>query len=356
MHPILAQRDRLTIYMAAWLPVAAMLAGMLVLSAGSPWAEAVVLVLPLSIVYAFLCLTAWYPCRALPLRGTSAAKALITHLATAAVSASLWSTAAMGLARALDRGGLFPGAEGRIHGQLGLLVAAGALLYLLAVAAHYLVVAFEASREADRRALGAEIEAREAELRALRAQVDPHFLFNSLNSISSMITTDTNGARDMCVQLGEFLRASLGLGMRATVTLAEELETLELYLNIERTRFGSRLEVDLEIEAASRACLVPPLILQPLVENALKHGISTLLEGGTVHIAAHCRSGRLCLVVENPFDPEAPGRRGSGMGLSNLRKRLHTLYGNDAHVRADAEGDSFRVEVGLPIEDEEQSK
>ncbi len=356
MHPILAQRDRLTIYMAAWLPVAAMLAGMLVLSAGSSWAEGVVLVLPLSIVYAFLCLAAWYPCRALPLRGTSAAKALMTHLVTAAVSASLWSAVAMGLARLLDRGGLFPGVEERIRGQLGLLIAAGVLLYLLAVAAHYLVVAFEASSEADRRALGAEIEAREAELRALRAQVDPHFLFNSLNSISSLITTDGRGARAMCVQLGDFLRASLGLGMRVTVTLAEELETLELYLKLEQTRFGSRLEINLEIDDTSRACSVPPLILQPLVENALKHGISTLLEGGVVHIAAHRRPGRLSLIVENSFDPEAPGRSGSGMGLSNLRQRLHSLYGPEARLRVGAEARTFRVEVGLPIGDEEKQE
>ncbi len=356
MHPILAQRDRLTIYMAAWLPVAAMLTGMLVLSAGSSWAEAMVLVLPLSIVYAFLCLAAWYPCSAFPLRGTSAAKALITHLATAAVSASLWSAAAMGLAGVLGRGGLFPGAEERLRGQLGLLIAAGALLYLLAVAVHYLLVAFEASREADRRSLRAEVEAREAELRALRAQVDPHFLFNSLNSISSLITTDARGARAMCVQLGDFLRASLGLGMRATVTLAEELETLELYLSLERTRFGSRLEVDLEIDDTSRACPVPPLVLQPLVENALKHGISTLLEGGAVHISARRRPGRLSLVVENPFDPEVPERSGSGIGLANLRQRLHSLYGPEARLRAGADGDTFRVEVGLPIENEEQNE
>ncbi len=356
MHPILAQRDRLTIYMAAWLPVAAMLAGMLVLSAESPWAEAVMLVLPLSMIYAFLCLAAWYPCSALPLRGTSAVRALMTHLATAVVSTTLWSVLAMGLARGLDRSGLFPGAEERIRGQLGLLMAAGALLYLLAVAAHYLVVAFEASREADRRTLRAEVEAREAELRALRSQVDPHFLFNSLNSISSMITADAEGARSMCVQLGDFLRASLRLGMRATVTLAEELETLELYLNLEQTRFGSRLEVNLEIDDTSRACAVPPLVLQPLVENALKHGISTLLEGSTVHIAARRRSGRLSLLVENPVDPDVPERPGSGLGLTNLRRRLHSLYGNAARLRAGAEGDTFRVEVGLPIEDEEQNE
>lgn len=356
MHPILAKRDRLTIYMAAWLPVAAMLAGMLVLSSGSPWKEAVALALPLLVIYAFLCLTAWYPCRALPLRGTHAAKALVTHLATAVVSAFLWSTIAMGLARVLDRGGFSPGVEERLHGQLGLLIAAGVLLYLLAVAVHYLVVAFEASGEADRRAFQAEIEAREAELRALRAQVDPHFLFNSLNSISSLITTDAPGAREMCVQLGDFLRASLGLGMRETVTLAEELEALELYLCLERTRFGLRLTVDLEVDDSIRACPVPPLILQPLVENALKHGISTLLEGGKVHIIARHRPGCLHLTVENPFDPEAPGRVGTGMGLSNLRHRLHTLYGSAADLRAGGEGGTFRVDVTLPIEDEEQSE
>jgi LytS/YehU family sensor histidine kinase len=160
----------------------------------------------------------------------------------------------------------------------------------------------------------------------------------------------------MCVQLGDFLRASLGLGARVTVTLAEELETLELYLNLERTRFGSRLEVNLEIDDTSRACLVPPLVLQPLVENALKHGISSLLEGGTVHIAAYRRPGSLTLIVENPFDPEAPRRRGSGMGLTNLRQRLHSLYGPEAGLRAGAEGGAFRVEVGLPIDDEERTE
>ena len=356
MHPILAQRDRLAIYMAAWLPVAAMLAGMLVVSSGSPWQEAVALAIPLLLIYAFLCLAAWYPCRALPLRGTSGTKALVTHLLTAVVSAFLWSTIAMGLARVFDRNGIFPGVENRIHGQLGLLIAAGVLLYLLAVAAHYLVVALEASGKAERRALRAEIEAREAELRALRAQVDPHFLFNSLNSISSLITTDAPGARDMCVQLGDFLRASLGLGMRETVTLDEELEALELYLLVERTRFGDRLRVELEVDDVVRGCPVPPLIMQPLVENALKHGISTLLDGGTVAIAARFWSGCLRLTVENPFDLVAPGRLGSGTGLTTLRQRLQTLYGPAAGLRAEAEGGTFRVEVTLPIDVEQESE
>ena len=356
MHPILAQRDRLTIYMAVWFPVAAMLAGMLVLSAGSPWMEALVLAVPLSIVYAFLCLAAWYPCRALPLQGTSAVKALVTHVSTAVVSAFFWSVVAMALARVLGRGGLFLGAEERVRGQLPLLIAAGILLYLLAVAAHYLVVAFEASREADERAFRAEIGAREAELRALRAQVDPHFLFNSLNSISSMITADAEGARAMCVQLGDFLRASLGLGMRATVTLAEELEALELYLKLERIRFGSRLGVVLEIDDTVRGCPVPPLVLQPLVENALKHGISTVLEGGTVHISAWRRLGRLHLLVENPFEVEAPGSRGSGIGLSNLRQRLDSLYGPAGGLKVSGGDHTFRVEVVLPVEDTEQSE
>ena len=198
------------------------------------------------------------------------------------------------------------------------------------------------------------VEAREAELRALRAQVDPHFLFNSLNSISSLITADPREARQMCVHLGDFLRASLKQGTRPTVTLAEELATLELYLKVEGARFGSRLEVVTEVDEASQDCAVPPLLLQPLVENAIKHGISSLLEGGTVGIVARRRGSRLHLVVENPFDASAPRAEGVGLGLANLGERLKSLYGPDARVSPRADGSMFRVEVVLPVIEQEQ--
>src|SRR5262249_49528922 len=143
------------------------------------------------------------------------------------------------------------------------------------------------ARDLERTALEAKVQTRDAELRALRAQINPHFLFNGLNAVASLAGSDPMRARQMCVMLADFLRRSLALGGRAEVTLAEELELAERYLEIERVRFGSRLEVALDVEPETLHCMVPALVLQPLVENAVTHGIAQSLEGGAVRIGAH---------------------------------------------------------------------
>ena len=169
--------------------------------------------------------------------------------------------------------------------------AAGVLLFLLALAVHYALLAFEAAREAERRQLELELLTRDAELRALRAQIDPHFLYNSLNSISALTASDPAGARRMCVLLGGFLRDTLSLSSRERIPLAEELALADSFLSIEQVRFGARLQVDRRIDDASAACLVPPLLLQPLVENAITHGIAGLLEGGVIRLDIARRNG-----------------------------------------------------------------
>src|SRR4029079_2516584 len=149
----------------------------------------------------------------------------------------------------------------------------GFLLYLLAMAVSYLAAAFEVSRDAERRGLELQVLAREAELRALRAQLDPHFLFNSLQSISALTTADPPAARRMCLLLADFLRDTLAVGSQARIPLRSELLLAQRFLEIEQVRFGERLRVDIEPEQAGDIA-VPPLILQPLVENAVRHGIA----------------------------------------------------------------------------------
>jgi hypothetical protein len=352
VHPILASRSRLLPYLGAWLPIAGLLAGQLSLGDQVGWLEAMALAVPLCLVYAFVCLGAWYPCRALPLRRTSLARAAVAHLIGAAVSTGLW----IGLARLLvlalgrripDLGGLASDLEGA-----GPLLATGTLLYLLSVALHYLLVAAEESRQAEQRALQAELASREAELEALRAQLDPHFLFNSLNSISSLITSDPAACRQMCVQLGAFLRGTLALGSRPAHPLADELELLRRYLSLERARFGQRLEVIEQIDPGCVQVAVPPLILQPLIENAIKHGIAGLLDGGTVELVAERVDEDLVLRVANPFDPDGRRRRGAGVGLENVRRRLLAACGPRAEMRVRAASEPehrFTVELRLPI-------
>src|SRR5262249_50302319 len=139
---------------------------------------------------------------------------------------------------------------------------------------------------------------------ALKAQLQPHFLFNSLNSISALTSTDPGRAREMCVSLADYLRKSLAVEDRETIPIGEELSLARSYLDVERVRFGDRLDGEEEIARGGGAAGAPPLLLQPLVENAVLHGIGTLVAGGVVRIEVAQAGHRLRIVVSNPFDPD----------------------------------------------------
>ncbi|PYU79319.1 MAG: sensor histidine kinase, partial [Acidobacteria bacterium] len=242
------------------------------------------------------------------------------------------------------------GLDVRFTPKVGLVYGAGCILYLLSVAFHYVALAQDASREAEAHALKSSVLARDAELRALKAQVNPHFLFNSLNSISALTSIDPAKAREMCILLAEFLRMTLGLGEKSNILLAEEMALLDRFLAIEKVRFGARLKLEEDIQEESKPMLVLPLLLQPLVENAVIHGIANLPAGGSIRLVSHCHDGRLSIIVENTFDPEFRPARRDGLGLANVRRRLEGRYGEEATMQVSAEGDCFRVNLSLPAE------
>ena len=346
MHPILARAERLASYLAAWLVIAGLL-GAVLTRQGWGWTEALALLLPVCLVYAFVCLSAWYVCRATPLTTSSVARVLASSGLSAVVASGVW----IGLARlwTVALGGLpLPMAPPERYGEIDpFLFAAGVLLFLLAVTVHYLLFAFEFARESERRQLRLEVLAREAELRALRAQLDPHFLYNSLNSISALTASDTAGARRMCLLLAEFLRDTLNVSSADRIPLADELALTDRFLGIEQVRFGSRLQVERRVDQAAARCRVPPLVLQPLVENAVTHGIAGQLEGGVIRFDIARRDGRLAIAIENPRDRDAPPPR-RGVGLDNVRRRLTAMFGNEARLETHADPDRFRVELTLP--------
>jgi LytS/YehU family sensor histidine kinase len=175
-----------------------------------------------------------------------------------------------------------------------------ALVFVVTTVVHYALAAADERQVALERALEAEIAAREAELRTLRAQVDPHFLFNCLHSISALITSDPAGAQAMCVELADFFRESLRVGGKPRIPLAAEAALVRRYLDIEQLRFGDRLKATVEVAPDAERGLVPPLLLQPLAENAVRHGIATLVDGGDITIAVTRRGERIEVHVENP--------------------------------------------------------
>jgi len=360
MHPLLTRTSptstpersasRLGLYLLSWAPITAILIYVVAKPAGLGWLYATLLVVPLCLIYAFVCMSAWYSCKASPIQSTLPRRLFLKHTVAAVIISLLWVEVAKLIAYLLSQIHTFQGLDQKFVPQAPLLFAAGFLLYSLAIASHYVILEIEESRAAQARVLETSILARDAELKALKAQINPHFLFNSLNSISALTSIDAARAREMCILLADFLRMTLGLGEKALVPLREELELLQRFLAIEKVRFGERLHVDAHIETQSETCLLPPLLLQPLVENAIIHGVATLPAGGTVRLAAQCSGGRLHLSVENSVDPDAPAPRKSGLGLANVRLRLEARYGKDATLRSTAEEELFRVTISLPAE------
>jgi hypothetical protein len=347
VHPILAGSGRLALYLGVWVFVGGLLAALLVGRVTTTWTGAALVAVPLAAGYAFVCLSAWYVARGLPLRSTTRVRIVATALTASTVSSAGWlALARLWMAGLRSRGWLaapLPDARGFDALMLGL----GILLYLFSLAVSYLLITFEETRDAEQRALTGQVLAREAELRSLRAQIDPHFLFNSLHSISALTSADAAGARRMCLLLAEFLRASLALEGVEHIPLSRELALVDRFLAVERIRFGDRLRAEIAMESGGE-CRVPPLLLQPLVENAITHGVAHVLDGGTVTIRA-VRSDRvLSIVVENPCDPDRPRGTGTGVGLANVRARLHALHGAEATLHATEHNGLWRVALTLP--------
>lgn len=336
MHPILASGRLLLLYLFGWaLPIS--------VAAGLAWYSGVkpasLFVFGLAVPYALICLTPWYVCRALPMREQNAPRILLNHLAAATIASALITRAAVLMLNDVFRP------------NIPLIFSTGVLLYLLSVALHYVYFAIVDSREALRREQEARVLAREAELKALKAQINPHFLFNSLHSISALTAIDPVQARDMCIRLSDFLRNTLRLGEKESIPLGEELALVNTYLAVEQVRFGARLRVERDIEPACETCRVPPLLLQPLVENCVKHGVAGLVDGGYIRIGIHRMAGSLQVRVENDFDPDSPAPRKSGMGLTNVANRITTRYGNRGRLDVSVDAGKHRVDLLIPCEE-----
>jgi hypothetical protein len=351
-HPVLRTRGRLLVYLAAWAGLGTLLALAVTSAGGVGFGSALLFALPLLLLLGFQSLGSWYLVRALPTESTPAPRLLASWMAAALLSVGVWTL--LGLVWAaflLERAGAGLDARREILLRSApLLGAVGLLGFLVAVLAHYLLEAAERSRSAERRTLELQVHARDAELRALKAQLDPHFLFNSLNSVAALIGTDARAARRMCFLMAGFFRKSLALGRREAIPLGEEIFLAETFLAIEEVRFGERLRTSFEVDEEALTLAVPPLLLQPLVENAVHHGIAHLVDGGVVRIAARRAGDGLVVEVENPCDSERPPSRGAGVGLANVRARLAAAYAHRGVLEVEVDPERFRARLLLPAE------
>jgi two-component system LytT family sensor kinase len=213
----------------------------------------------------------------------------------------------------------------------------------------YVYFNWQERAETEQKKTEAEKLSKEAELYKLRQQLQPHFLFNSLNSINALIGTRPAEAREMVQQLSDFLRTTMRKEEQQWVKLEDEIHSLQLYLTIEKVRFGHRLHTELELDTDAWKMQLPALLLQPLVENAIKFGLYDTTEESRIHLRAKAETDRLVITVENPFDPStAAAQKGTGFGLSSVHRRLYLMFGRNDLLQTTAKENIFSTTVIIP--------
>jgi LytS/YehU family sensor histidine kinase len=225
----------------------------------------------------------------------------------------------------------------------------GLLFYTIIVSIYYLLIYYTNFREKLQQESELNALVKEAELRSLKYQINPHFIFNSLNSISSLTISDPDKAREMTINLSTFLRGTLSKNEKQKTKLSEELDNVRLYLKIERVRFEGKFELTEELSDECLNMEVPNMILQPLFENAIKHGVYESLNLVKINLSCKREGDYLKITVANNYDKDAAPRKGEGIGLKNIRNRLQLIYNQDNLLRVNKADGKFSVDIFIPL-------
>ncbi len=225
----------------------------------------------------------------------------------------------------------------------------GLVIYLFMLLFYYLLIYYQNFKENVIRKNQLSLKLQEQELANLKAQINPHFLFNSLNSISYLIYSDAENAHKAIVKLSDYFRYSLSSTKHQFITLEQELENTFRYLEIEKIRFEDKMKIKTQIEKECKKIQVPILILQPIIENAIKHGVYESTELVTIYVKATKFDDYIIISIKNNFDIDAKKQKGTGLGLENVKQRLELLYKRNDLLRITKEQDSFTVELFIPF-------
>jgi len=345
-HPVLANRVRLIVWWLIWLFITI---GQLLLYYYA-YGKFTTTAIPDGIIslaiYSGIGLSLWYPFRYFN-STSSRAPAVITNLIlSGAVAVTLWVLinkylVLLILPKVNDY-------QAYWQATFPYRIGTGVFIYGLIVLAYYLFVSLYNLSEKNAREAKLESLVKETELKMLRSQINPHFLFNSLNSVSSLTITDPEKARDMVIKLSEFMRYALSKKDEQPVSLRSELENLRLYLDIEKVRFGDRLSTEENIDEECFEIKMPVMILQPLYENAIKHGVYESTESVRITTKARITDGHVEIIISNNYDIAPSSRRGTGTGLLNVARRLELFYGKKASIKTAKENGTFTVTLYVP--------
>ncbi|HVN58359.1 MAG TPA: histidine kinase [Bacteroidales bacterium] len=347
-HPVLQNRVRLIAWWLVWILLGLGQSFLFYFAYGSFTRILIPDIIISFLFYSGLALALWYPLSYFN-RSVARITVLISNLLIiGAICVVVWVLVTKYLASQIMPS--FTGFDDYWDKTFPYRVGTGGFLYGLVILTYYLIES--TLRLAEKKAQEAKLESlvKETELKMLRSQINPHFLFNSLNSVSSLTVTDPDKARTMVIKLSEFMRYALSRKDEKPVTLQSELNNLRLYLDIEMVRFGDRLTVDEQVDPACLNALLPVMILQPLYENAIKHGVYESTRKVSIRTTVRYSEGFVEISIFNTFDPEATPPKGTGTGLSNVTRRLELLYGTKALLKTEKSEDSFTVRIFIPAD------
>jgi sensor histidine kinase YesM len=349
MHPFLRSGKLLIIVGLLWSPLCLWLIFIHHRLTASIWSESLILVLPPMVLELFICLSIWYLCDNIRWNRHSPIRLIFTHVSAMVLVNSGWIGLSFVYSKFLDGVMKTDRWVGNFETSIPIFIAAGVSLYFISVLVYTLIQITETLRSTEQEVLKQKLAVSQSELNALKASIHPHFLFNSLNLIIPLIKKAPQTAQSFITRLSDFLLYTLRYGKKEKVRVEDELEHISNYLAIEGERLGDRLELNIRCQETVRACAIPPLTLLPLIENAIKHGISTCLKRSRLSINIRRTGDFLQVDVTNPYENSHQKMRGEGLGLETLKKRIEVHYGSEAALSLQRGEKTFHATLRLPI-------
>ncbi|WP_159518729.1 sensor histidine kinase [Sunxiuqinia indica] len=295
------------------------------------------------VIYPVLGASIWFIIKYNSLEENELTWVLLYHLIGASILNAIWIYLGFISIKVIDSGNLY-----LLYDTLPGRIFSGYVMYVIFVLFFLAINYYQSLKEKIKKEAELKSLIREAELSALKSQINPHFLFNSLNSIASLTMSFPEKAHEMVINLSRFMRYALQHDQDETVSLKDELENIKLYLSIEKVRFGKKLNPVFEVEESCHNFQIPNMILQPLYENAIKYGVYEATEPVSITTSCATENGNMLIVIENDYDAESIRNRGEGIGLRNIRQRLELIYGTSELIRITDLKTSFKIELLLP--------
>lgn len=345
-HPFLKNIKLISLYIITWIIYSVFYIFWIQHFFHVPLSYSVIDSVTFNSILSLLCLAIWYVIRFEKPGRKSIVNTIIGHITTVTLCMLIW----IGLSFMVFKI-LLPADSvylKNFHATVPLRMIEGLFSYAIITLIYYLIIYNRNIQEQVQHEALMQEKINEAELNLLKSQINPHFLFNSLNSVSSLTMSSPEKAQEMIIKLSDYLRYSVSDKSNSMSVLSNELENINRYLDIEKVRFGNRLFYTYNIADECKKMIIPAMILQPLYENAVKHGVYESIE--PVEIITNCYQENNILFVNiiNNFDPEARVRKGTGIGLTNIRERLKLIYKNEQLIKTEIKENKFEVLVMIP--------